>query len=306
MSFHPLVHLNDRNVENFPENGFHCIKWYPEDTGLFISSSGDRKICIWDTNDSIILLSRQLYHHVCTLDMSKRETNRYLIAYGSSTDPLLHFMDIRSGFVSQVLKGHKSGINSLKWHPTKDNIIISSSNDGTIRLWDIRTSNHLFIFDKNYVSSSSNKKSSLSPISHSKGSLNVEFTPDGRYIISTGKDNEMRLWDSEFGYNMFVSYDSSQSYGHNRDIPRICVSNQGDIIYKTSHKIIEAFDIKTGKLVNVLRGHYDIVSSCVFHPSLPQLYSGGYDKKILIWTPMKITDEEGDDDDNDDYKMPFF
>lgn len=300
MLFHPLVQLNQRNVKNFPEDGFYCVRWYPEDTGLFITSSGDKRICVWDTNESTILLSKQFYRHVCTLDMSKRESERYLIAYGSPTDPLVHFMDIRSGYISQILKGHENGINSVRWHPTKDHMIISASNDGTIRLWDIRTSSHLFVFNKHYVTTSSiRKKKTSMPISHSKGVLNVEFTPDGRYILSTGKDNEMRLWDSEFGYHMFVSYDSMQSYG-SKDVPQLCISNQGDIVYRSCHKVIEAYDIQTGRLVNVLRGHYDTVTSSVFHPSLPQLYTGGMDKKILIWTPMNEMNEDMDDEEEDE------
>jgi WD40 repeat protein len=34
-------------------------------------------------------------------------------------------------------KGHVASINDGKWHPKEEAIFATSSNDGTVRIWDI-------------------------------------------------------------------------------------------------------------------------------------------------------------------------
>lgn len=48
------------------------------------------------------------------------------------------------------------------------------------------------------------------------------------------------------------------------------------------------FDILTGKLVNELtQGHFESINCCVYNPNLSELYSGGNDSQILVWSVPK-------------------
>jgi DNA excision repair protein ERCC-8 len=119
--------------------------------------------------------------------------------------------------------------------------------------------------------------------------------------MESGTDNKMRLWDVDKEINTLVSYDGVKNF--QRKGSQIAVSSNGELVYhpngfslsfspslsfthslthslffffffallKTllSEQVIMVFEIFTGKLVNVLRGHYNKVNCCVFHSFIP-------------------------------------
>jgi WD40 repeat protein len=48
---------------------------------------------------------------------------------------------------------------------------------------------------------------------------------------------------------------------------------------------IHMYDITSGELVKVLVGHMDHVVCTTFHTNNMELYSGGTDNAILVWSP---------------------
>ena len=55
---------------------------------------------------------------------------------------------------------------------------------------------------------------------------------------------------------------------------------------------VRVFDIETGREGRSLTGHYSTVTSLVYgHHSL-ELYSGGRDKHILLWSPSQHSETE--------------
>ncbi|KAK7934289.1 hypothetical protein WMY93_005185 [Mugilogobius chulae] len=58
------------------------------------------------------------------------------------------------------------------------------------------------------------------------------------------------------------------------------------------------YALHTGELVTMLRGHYNNVDCCEFHPDYQELYSGGKDCNILAWVPVLRSPEEEEEVDN--------
>jgi DNA excision repair protein ERCC-8 len=152
--------LNPLFVPSGHSSSVTVVKWYPVDTGVFVSADSCGKILLWDTNQFVPVLSLNslhVDHHgsfgVYSLDLPKRLNSHVLLAIGGSgtgkeiggdrvqiDEKMIYLCDIRSGSITHSLIGHSGGINCLQWSPTYDYILASGSSDGTIKLWDVRKS----------------------------------------------------------------------------------------------------------------------------------------------------------------------
>ena len=65
-----------------------------------------------------------------------------------------------------------------------------------------------------------------------------------------------------------------------------------DSLFVGEKAAVRVFDMETGREGRSLTGHYSTVTSLVYgHHSL-ELYSGGRDKHILLWSPSRHSDSE--------------
>lgn len=75
-----------------------------------------------------------------------------------------------------VLKGHENWLSYAEFSPD-NRYIVTSSNDGTARLWDAATGQSLAILE-----------------GHQKSVSKAIFSPDGKYIATISGDHTARLW----------------------------------------------------------------------------------------------------------------
>ncbi|KAH9835897.1 WD40-repeat-containing domain protein [Rhodofomes roseus] len=81
------------------------------------------------------------------------------------------------------IQAHTDDVNSCCWADTASgNILVSASDDTFIKVWDRR-------------SLGASPKPSGVLIGHTEGITYVSAKGDGRYVISNGKDQVLRLWD---------------------------------------------------------------------------------------------------------------
>lgn len=80
-----------------------------------------------------------------------------------------------------ILKGHGSRIIALLNHPIYEHILFSCSADTTIRMWDIRTNRTLIIFG--------------GLCGHEDLVLCFDISQDGRWLVSGGSDNCIKIWE---------------------------------------------------------------------------------------------------------------
>ena len=126
------------------------------------------------------------------------------------------------------------------------------------------------------------------------GAINgLTYTTDGLHLISCGTDNCIRLWDATSGKNCLINYGKIPN--DTKKLVQLSVSTgcSPDVLFVPNRSNIDLFDIYTGEKIDRLKGHYNAVNCCKYHESTQNLYSGGNDRNILIWTPA--TDSAYDD-----------
>lgn len=58
---HTLAHLWNSAVTRTESHAISMVQWYPHDTGIFITSSVDRMLRIWDTNELCVSKGARIF-----------------------------------------------------------------------------------------------------------------------------------------------------------------------------------------------------------------------------------------------------
>ncbi|PPR04540.1 hypothetical protein CVT26_002507 [Gymnopilus dilepis] len=164
-----------------------------------------------------------------------------------------------------VLRGHTQVVNCVAFSPD-GRLIISGSDDSTIRIWDAETGNPL--------------RSSLS--GHTNWVYSVAFSADGKRFVSGSGDRTLRLWDSETG-------EVATLRGHKGPVTSVAFSPDGKQIASGSYdKTICLWSTETRKqLCPPLEGHGGSVMSLAFSPNGRYIVSGSNDKTVRLWDVEK-------------------
>jgi len=90
--------------------------------------------------------------------------------------------DVEMRKITLKLEGHTDDINAVCFaDPLSTNILYSGSDDSVVKVWDRR-------------SMGSGREAGCLP-GHMEGVTFVATKGDGRYLISNGKDQTLKLWD---------------------------------------------------------------------------------------------------------------
>ncbi|XP_071851733.1 DNA excision repair protein ERCC-8-like [Apostichopus japonicus] len=272
-----------RSNESVHKRSVETVQWYPHDTGMFVSSSMDGKVKVWDTNALIpaeeFVINQAIYSH----HISPIATQHCLIAVGSMSSKI-KLCDLKTGSSTHILKGHKDAILSVQWSNKEEFLLASGSRDGKILLWDVRhASGCLKTLDRH----NGEKRESISSVktAHNGDVSGLCFTDEGLFLLSFGTDDRLRLWDIASGKNTLVNFGSVvNESGKSVKIACSTTSNPSAAFIPTVNDV-DVYDLQNGEMVYDLKGHYHKVNCCVFHPHLQELYSGGNDSNILVWEP---------------------
>ncbi|KAF9486361.1 WD40 repeat-like protein [Pholiota conissans] len=168
------------------------------------------------------------------------------------------------------ISAHADDVNSCCWaDTTSGNVLVSASDDTFLKVWDRR-------------SLGGSRKPSGVLIGHTEGITYVSAKGDGRYIISNGKDQALRLWDLR---KMRSSAEFDEVRREHRDYG---ISN---FDYRYPHYPKPRYKAHPKDCsVMTYRGHSVLrtLIRCHFSPAettgSQYLYSGSADGRVHIWS----------------------
>ncbi|KAI8877772.1 excision repair cross-complementing rodent repair deficiency, complementation group 8-like protein [Backusella circina FSU 941] len=267
------------------------VHWYPFDTGMFVTSSLDRTVKLYDTESMKSVFTFTLKSKVNCASMSSIASHG-LIACAAS-EPKIRLCDLNGGTSTHSLKGHEGSVLSCTWSTHREYILYSGGNDGTIRAWDIRSVDSALM--------SLDQDNAVDPLAstnlaHGKGVNGVSVTADGRHLVSLGLDEKIRLWDTETGHNTFVNYGNSFRNGF-----KFCLYpiSSGPSVYPpllyvpSDNREVLVFRLMDGVLIKRLKGAYGRVTCVEKREEYLDLYSGSNGGDIMIWEPPMQEKLEG-------------
>ncbi|MDR2078954.1 MAG: WD40 repeat domain-containing protein [Treponema sp.] len=114
-------------------------------------------------------------------------------------------------------------------------------------------------------------------LGHKSLVCSVSFSPDGKWVVSSSEDTNIKLWDTASGRELYTFSGNSvaRSVAFSPDGTRI-VSGHDDCT-------IKLWDIATRKEIRTISGHSNIVWSVAFSPDGKQIVSGDGDDTIKLW-----------------------
>src|SRR5262245_10893672 len=114
---------------------------------------------------------------------------------------------------------------------------------------------------------------------HGGGVRSLAFTPDGKRLISTGGDGHVRVWDNVTGTPLPPL---PRENGHGQGVWCVSVSADGRTL-ASSAEDVRLWDISTGKLRRILKGHLTEVFAVGLSPDGHRVASIGGDRTLRVW-----------------------
>lgn len=227
---------------------------------------------------------------------------RELVA--GTNDDAIYVYDLQANKISLRISAHSSDVNTVSFADETGHLIYSGSDDNLCKVWDRRCFN-------------ATGRAAGVLMGHLEGITFLDSRGDGRYFISNGKDQTIKLWDIrkmsssascmklqnfEWDYR-WMDYpsrardrkhpcDQSLATYRGHSVLRTLIRCYFSPAYSTGQKYIYTgshdssvyiYDVVTGAKVAKLDYHNLTVRDCSWHPFYPMLVSSSWDGTIARW-----------------------
>lgn len=274
------------------------------DGQILFSGGSDKIMASWNISsnepNTFTIKTASSIYAICTI----KELGLILIGTGNGGIHVINYLEKKE---VKLLKPHNKAIFNIKYS-IKNNLIYSVSADGTASTYNIDDFSHyktvricsqkirgidlnsgedelaiacgdwtVRIFDaQTFIE----KKSFTA---HNDSVNTVKYHPNGKYLLSGGKDAYLNIWETQ-NYQLVKSVPA-----HNFALYDIAF-NPSSLLFATASrdKTIKIWDAETFEFITRLdfakaKGHLNSVNCLMWDSETGQLLSTGDDKTIIIW-----------------------
>ncbi len=298
-------HLPEGAKARFGKGGISGnIAFSPDGTQLVVPTS----IGIWiydaDTNNALKLYTEHS-HRIGRVAFSP--DGKTLVGSRDWGDTKVYLWDAHTGQHKTTLAGHADDVTNVAFSPD-GNTIISSSEDGSLFLWDAVTGMPFATFggtedgwmkvlaispDGERLATGGwgdplqlwniNTRQTVAILESHRFSVDaVAFSPDGTTLASGGYDATIRLWDVE-SHTL-----KAELSGPTRRVWSLAFSPDGQTLASSSDDgTVFLWDVESHVLKATLTGHTRPTTSLAFSPNGFTLASASQDGTIRLWDGIK-------------------
>lgn len=235
-----------------------CVCWTPEGRRL-ITGASSGEFTLWNGltfNFETILQA----HDASCRTMVWSHNDQWMITGDHSG--FIKYWQTNMNNV-KMYQAHKESVRSLSFCPT-DNKFASSSDDGTVRIWDFVRCHEEKILR-----------------GHGADVKFVDWHPQKGLLASGSKDTQqpVKLWDSKSGQSL------ATLHIHKGTVMSVRWNQNGNWLLSASRDhLVKVFDIRAMKELQTFRGHKKEACSLAWHPVHESLFaSGGSVGDIVYW-----------------------
>jgi len=281
-------------------------KFHPE--GQYLASTGfDRQIFIWNVYGECENISTMAGHSGAVMDIHFSTDGNTIFTCG--TDNNVCMWDLIAGQRIKKLKGHTSFVNSC--HPTRrgTQLIVSGSDDCSIKVWDPRkkgkastlvnpyqvltvsfndTAEQIFTagIDNDIKVWDLRSNAVVNKLrGHTDTVTGLSLSADGSYLLSNAMDNTLRIWDVRpyAPPERCVKILSGHQHSFEKNLLRCSWSADGSKVSAGSaDRFVYVWDTTTRRILYKLPGHNGSVNDVQFHPNEPIVASASSDKVVYL------------------------
>lgn len=205
-----------------------------------------------------------------------------------------------------IFDGHYDAVTSCSFASCGENVV-SCSSDGTLRVWDVLSSECLRILRSpqkvikdcavlGVICASAAADGTImiwnlqtgnceATLRGHQGSVNaVTFLPDGK-LVSASEDGTLRIWDIATQNFIILR-------GHTKGVNRCVASADGTKIASAgSDCTVRLWRAKVGDCVALMEGHQGAVWDCAFSNDAQMLVTASEDHTVRLWNPSSGKEE---------------
>ncbi|MCR5036683.1 MAG: TIR domain-containing protein [Bacteroidales bacterium] len=166
--------------------------------------------------------------------------------------------NLKTGKLINNFEEHTGYVNSIVFSPDGKRLV-SASNDGTARVWDVETGEELQVFE------------------HRKGVDHASFSPDGKRVVTACQDKNLWQWDTDTGDLIYPLE------GHTDRVGCAVYNPAGKWILSSSWDgTVRIWDANTGDIIRSLSCDTPLFSAS-FSPDGKLIVAGSWSHSVRVW-----------------------